>query len=210
MNIMYEMFPKTIVDKLKFHPSPRSEFIVLFASLETLRILWTAYDLETTDEQELRDATDNTLEDFYKKFCLCAENKWVKNNPDIAGKIGVTNLRKLRNSLTHFFSVSGIAINLPQYKNKTKKITNKTNNKIQFISSDDLLEIIEGAFKLIIERWITDYNKSSTNKNSEFEQKIKCVVELVKKNGPILLHNKDIHISKDDLESTKEFYNSEK
>lgn len=134
--------PATIADKLLFNQHVRSEMIVLFAYLETLRCLWTAYELKTSDEKDLRDAKDSVLEKFYTDFCLSKENKWVKENSKLSGKISKDQLRKLRNSLTHFFSVSGLCIIPTIIKTDGEKLMNKTNNKILSISPKDLSEII--------------------------------------------------------------------
>ncbi|MCF7846708.1 MAG: hypothetical protein K9M51_01420 [Candidatus Gracilibacteria bacterium] len=179
--------PATIADKLKFNPHPRSEMIVLFAYLETLRCLWAAYELKKDDENDLRDAKDKTLEKFYADFCLSTNNKWVKENSKVSGKISKDKLRKLRNSLTHLFSVSGLCVVPEIMKDDSKKMMNATNNKALFISSRDLIEIIQGAFELVIKKWSDDYQDSLNNPNSEFEEKIKCTHSIVKKYGAILL-----------------------
>ena len=179
--------PASIAKKLKFDPHPRSEMIVLFAYLETLRTLWTAYELKIDDENKLRDASDPKLESFYNSFCLSSENKWVKEHSNISGKISKDKIRKLRNSLTHFFSVSGIYITPDAMKDDSKKLMNATNNKALFISPRDLFEIIQGAFKLVIKKWSDDYQESLNNSNSEFEEKIKYTHSIVKKYGAVLL-----------------------
>ncbi|MDH3324794.1 MAG: hypothetical protein OEL89_04090 [Candidatus Peregrinibacteria bacterium] len=176
--------PKTIVDKLKFHRSPRSELIVLFAHLETLRVLWTAYENKTKNEAELRDASDGAIDKFLTDFCLCKKNEWFKKNSKRS--ISSQNLRDLRNSLTHFFSTKGLGVGT-FFDEESERLRKKTNNKIKIIAPDDLLEIIGAASLLLIKKWSDDYQESLNENKSEFEKRIKCVKYLVETHGSKIL-----------------------
>lgn len=188
-NFILSEKPDTFVEKLKFHIPLRSQMIILFANLETLRVLWTAYELGIDDEDKLRDASENAVKPFISKFCLSKENEWVVSNPSRAGKIGATTLIKLRNSLTHFFSVSNLGV-VPIYTEKAKILANKTNGKAQFISSMDLYEIIKGAAILMFKEWTNDCLKDSI----KFKRKIYFVNSLVHKYAPIVVPDSDIHV----------------
>ncbi len=182
-NYQLSEHPQTIADKLKFHLPVRSQMIVLFAFLETLRHLWIIYEQEISEEVELKKKSSNAdIESFFKKFCVCNKNEWVKNNSKKSGKIGFKNLRKLRNSLTHFFSPSALGIT-PLFEKETKEIDNKTNHKVQFISPSDLYGIIRGANRLILEKW----NEDSLNDPQGFKRKIMLVQSVIKKNGAVIL-----------------------
>lgn len=188
--------PKTLAEKFKFIRPVRSEFIVIFAHLETLRCLYTAYQKKTSDKDELRDASDKAMDEFIKEFCLSKENQWVKENPKRAGKISAENLRKLRNSLTHFFSVEKLGI-VPLYDDETQKMSNKTNHKVQFLSPDDLSAILHFAARLMLRKWSNDCKRSLSGEVNDFIGKIRCVKEVVEKNGAKFIYDADVaHILK--------------
>ena len=95
----------------------------------------------------------------------------------------------MRNSLTHFFSVSELGI-VPFFDKKAEQISKKTNHKAQFISPEDLYKIIKGAATLIITKW----NDDSLNNPQEFKEKISFVQEIIKRNGSIIILNKNLNI----------------
>ncbi len=164
--------PDTIIDKLKFDSCSRAEAIVLFAYLEALRCMWTAYVNQTSDEQKLRNASNEAIDLFIKDFCLCKQNKWVKKYPQRAGKISVRHLRELRNALTHFFSVGRLGIAPARSEEEVIKISNMTNHRVQFITTNDLLGLIEGATILLLSKWSEDYEKSLVMKDSDFKKRL--------------------------------------
>ncbi len=176
--------PSSIANKLTLIPPLRSQMIVLFAYLETLRVLWTAYDIGTDDEQQLRNASDDAIDSFIETFCLSKENSWYKNNSKRGGKIGKKDLRYLRNSLTHSFSLSKSNLALVgSFDEKADDLRKKTNNIFQAISPMDLYEICVSAFLLILEKWNDDC------RSDEFQKKIEHVKKLIKVKAPIEIHN---------------------
>lgn len=181
INYSYEFKedPKTISDKLKYDLPLRSQTIVLFAFLETLRVLWTAYELGTADESDLKDASDTAIDNFIKKFCLNSKNEWYKKNSKRSGKIGVSSLRNLRNNLTHFFAVSKLGL-VHEHTEHVKKMGSKTNHLFQAISPTDLHEMLKSASKIMLETWSSDFSE----KPDEFKRKIIFVKEIVEKKGP--------------------------
>lgn len=185
--------PSTLADKLKFQRPVRSECIVLFAYLETLRCLHTAYKEKIDDEEKLRDASDSSIENFMKDFCLCSENEWVKQNSRRRGKIDAVNLRKLRNSLTHFFSVSSIGI-VMDYNEKYLKLEKQTNGKARFMSILDLYKIIRGAAHLLLKMWDNDCRTSFNKSDDNFKEAIHCVNNLVKKYGAKMIREDQINL----------------
>lgn len=179
--------PETLANKFHFIRPIRSEFIVLFAHLETLRCLHTAYQNKTSDKKELRDASDGAMDKFIKEFCLTKNNQWVLDNPKRSGKISAKNLRDLRNSLTHFFSVNKIGL-VPLYDNETEKISNKINNKIQFLSPEDFEKILYFAARLLLKKWSDDCKKSLRDGNNDFVERMRCVKDIVEQNGAKFLY----------------------
>jgi hypothetical protein len=174
----------------------RAELIVIFAQLETMRCLWTAYSNKTKDRKKIRDASDRKIDIFLKNFCLSKKNSWVKNNPKRAGKIGVKNLRDLRNNLTHFFSVPmALAIAPADSEDDIEQIGRKTNNRVKAIMVKDLVEINKGAFEIMIKKWSDDFQRSQDKGDSNFEERIGCVNDLVKNHGAkFMIKNKQERI----------------
>lgn len=179
---------KIISNKLKVHRSPRSELIILFAYLETLRCLWVAYDFKTSEREKLRNASDEKIDIFFKEFCLCKKNKWVRNNSKRSGKIGAKRLRELRNSLTHFFSISKLGIVTSGSEDDIQKVGKMTNNRVQAITPKDLSEITAGVFEILIKKWSDDCKESLDNGHLDFKERIKCVNVLVEDCGAKILY----------------------
>lgn len=178
-------FPEPMEDFLKRLECPRPvhcEFIILFSRLETLRCLWTAYDKKTNDPKVLRDASDEAIDDFIKKFCLCKKNEWYSKNSKRSGKLSVQNLRTLRNSLVHFFSVGKIGL-VPFYDDEYKDLMDKTNNKVQILSPDDFDQMLRSAARLLLIYWDDGAKKSEKNGDDDFYERMVCVKNLVEKNG---------------------------
>lgn len=176
----FKKYPGEIANDLQYDVPLRSQIIVLFAFLETLRVLWTAYELETDDELKLKNASNEAIDKFIKEFCLTEKNKWYKNNRKRSGKIGVKCLRELRNNLTHFFAVSKLGL-IPSFNEKFEEISKKTNYKFQAISPNDLYEIIKSASKIMLETW----SKECTDQPEKFQKKIIFVKQIVEKKAPI-------------------------
>lgn len=191
LNFTLSENPETLADKFHFPRPVRSEFIVLFAHLETLRCLHTAYQKKTSDSAELRDASDGAMDQFINEFCLCRENKWIMENPKRAGKISAKNLRDLRNSLTHFFSVNKIGL-VPLYDKESEKITNAINNKVQILSSDDFEKILHHAGLLLLEKWSDDCKKSLNESDDNFIERMRCVKDVVEKNGAVFVYENNV------------------
>lgn len=170
--------PKEIAEKLNKKLSIRSQSIVLFAYLETLRVLWTAYELKTFDELVLKNASNSSIDKFIKEFCLNNRNEWFKKNSKRSGQIGVKSLRDLRNNLTHFFSVSKLGL-VYSYEDIHDDLRKGTNNTVQFISPTDIYEMIKSAARIMLEVWSNDFKRNG----SEFKERIYFVNELVRMKG---------------------------
>ncbi len=189
--------PSEIIKKLKIDRPIRSEMVMLFANLETLLRLNFAYDNKISDGDEIRKLAikEEAWLPFYNNFCLNVNNEWVKNNQGRAEHITVQDLRYLRNSLTHFFSVDkGIGLSYAVLDQKSRRLEEMTNFMAKFISPEDMYEIIKSAAKLIIEKWDKDCRESFKNNSSDFKDKILCVKNLVHNSGIIIVKNEDIKI----------------
>lgn len=167
-------------------PPMRSQLVAIFAYLEVLRCFNTAYDEKIDDEQELRDASDGKLEQFYKDFCVCEKNEWINKNPDRIGKISANQLRKLRNSLAHFFSNADLQL-VPIRDDKTIDLERKSKNQIRFFTPRDLFEIAAGAGKLLLEKWDRDCRSEIASRGDDFTGRIHCVKNLVEKKASTIL-----------------------
>lgn len=189
--------PATIADKLKIDRPIRSEMIILFANLETLFCLNIAYENKTSDEKEIikKAMNQGNVKSFINEFCLNSKNEWCKHNQERLKHISADDLRKLRNSLTHFFSVAqGLGISYSMLDEKSRKLEKATKYKAKFVSPEDLYEIIKGAAKLMIVKWSTDCNNCLTKNSDEFKDKILAVKSIVEKSGAIVIKNNQINI----------------
>jgi len=189
--------PINIADKLNFVRPVRSEMIVLFANLEVLFCLNMAYENKISDEQGIRKLAmnENTIKSFLKKFCLSENNEWGKTNTERLKYITADDMRRLRNSLTHFFSVGkAFGVSYPGLETKARKLEKATKFKARLISPDDLYQIIKGAARLMIEKWSKDCNKCIAQNSNDFKERILCVREIVNRSGAIIIKNSQINI----------------
>jgi hypothetical protein len=196
INFLQEI-EKEIKSFLSFNHCTRSKIIILFANLETLLRLNFAYENKITDGEKIRKLTmkQEVWRSFYDDFCLNKNNKWVKANSERATHITAEELRYLRNSLTHFFSLDeGLQIADNLLNNKLRRLEAKTNFKAKFISPEDLYENIKGAAKLMIEKWNEDCKKSLRKNSDEFKEKILAVNKLIKNCGVIVVKGEQIDI----------------
>lgn len=189
--------PQTIAEKLKVERPVRSEMIVLFAHLEVLLCLNTAYENKTADNDAIRKLVMNqdTIKAFIKDFCLSPENEWGKKNKDRLKRITVDDVRKLRNSLTHFFSVGkGLAVSHAYLDDKARRLEKATHFKAKFVSPEDLYEIVKGAAKLMIMKWSDDCKKSLVEGSGDFKDRILFVRDVVTSQGAMVVKNNQINI----------------
>jgi hypothetical protein len=189
--------PQTIVEKLKVERPVRSEMIVLFAYLEVLLCLNVAYDNKTSNDDVIRRLVMNqdTIKAFIRDFCLSTDNEWGKKNKDRLKRITVDDVRKLRNSLTHFFSVGkGLAISHAYLDEKARQLEKATQFKAKFVSPEDLYEILKGSAKLIITKWSNDCKKSLAECSDDFKEKILSVRDVVASQGAMVVKNNEINI----------------
>lgn len=189
--------PSTIAEKLIINRPIRSEMIILFANLETLLCLSIAYENKISDEAKIRSFARNsdTIKSFYNRFCLNEENEWCQRNPERLKRITTDDLRKLRNSLTHFFSVGKtLSVSYAILDEKTRRLEQATNFKAKFISPEDLYEIIKGAGVLMMKKWNDDCLDSINKKSNEFKERILSVNNIIKGCGAVVIKNNQINI----------------
>ncbi|MFH1183027.1 MAG: hypothetical protein V1690_02065 [Candidatus Moraniibacteriota bacterium] len=187
--------PATIADKLKIFRPVRSEMIVLFANLETLLCLNIAYENKTYDENKIRKTRNHYIKSFIKEFCLNPDNEWYKNNQKILKHITAGDLINLRNSLTHFFSVSKkIGISHALDNKKSRRLEKAINFRANFISPEDLNEMIKGAAKLMIFKWSNDCNNCIANNSNDFKERILSVKSIIEESGVEVIKSSQINI----------------
>lgn len=178
----------------------RVEFISLFSYLETLIYIYTAYNEETSNQNDLMKFVNGNreyVEKFYKTFLLNEENNYFKKNKNYLARISPKELRNLRNNLTHFFWVSQKITIIPENNKvkekvrKSEKLLNKNKwNDIWFISSNDLYQLLISTAKQLI----IIFNNDFINNPDSFNSKIKYVEQIVKEKAPLLVKNWDINI----------------
>jgi len=184
--------PETIAEKLSHYHITRAEMIVLFANLETLLCLHTAYEIETDNENDIREKVKDSKysKKFINNYILNKSNNYYKEKQDRFKKINAQQLRKLRNKLTHFFSVEGINIIPEKLGSKARILEKKIGRSISFISPTDFYELIKYAGLLLITNWSDDFS----NNPDKFNKKISYVMSIVKRDAPILVAEKDLNI----------------
>jgi len=186
--------PSTLVEKLKIIRPIRAETIAIFAKLEVLFCFYLAYKYKTSKKKELIELAiknKKELKEFLEKFCLSSQNAWVKKNSERAKKLKWTNLRNLRNSLTHFYAVDPrISVIHSRLSKKARKLEKLLNYKSLFISPEDLWEIVKSAGILMIKEWSQDFQRDK----AEFQERIKHVKKIVKESAPVIIQNKDLKI----------------
>jgi predicted nucleotidyltransferase component of viral defense system len=96
----------TIVDDFGIEQIVRSQMICLFSYMETIFCLLTVYDFELTDERKIMEISNNNINKYIDKCILTKDNEFYNKNIDRLKKITAGNFKILRNSLTHFYSVS--------------------------------------------------------------------------------------------------------
>lgn len=189
--------PETMAEKLKMNHPVRSKIIILFANLETLLRLNFAYENKIDDGEKIRKETldQKVWESFYNNFCLNINNQWGQKNQERLKNITIHELRYLRNSLTHFFSLDkGLQIADAFLDEKSRKLEQATNFEVKFISPEDLYEIIKGTAKLMIEKWSNDCQECLKTNSDEFKKSILSVNTLIKNSGAVIVKNEQINI----------------
>jgi hypothetical protein len=181
--------------KLEIYHPVRSKMIILFANLETLLRLNFAYENRIDDGEEIRkQALDPKVWGlFYNDFCLNENNQWGQKNQERLKHITAYELRYLRNSLTHFFSVDkGLQIADVFLDEKSRILEKLTSFHAKFISPEDLYEIIKGAAKLMIEKWSRDCQECLKTSSNEFKEKILSVNKLITSSGAVIVKSEQM------------------
>lgn len=180
-----------IAEKLEHIQITRSEMIVLFASLDTLMALNAVYDLSSVDETTIRRYLMDTkkTKKFLNDFIFTRKNPFYRDNINRFSTTSNSNLRHLRNALTHFFSVRGFVLTDQSMDEKARRIEKKIKN-INCLSPIELNELIKGAFRLLLIKWNDDFIADK----KLFEEKIKSVKTVVERDGAILVYDKDLNI----------------
>ena len=188
--------PETIAEKLKLHLPVRSQMIVLFSNLETLFCLNIAYQNRTDDDDFIRKTAMDykAVKRFLNTYCLTEKNEWYKENKK-RFRISAKQLRDFRNALVHFFSVSSNISIVPSILDRKARELEKLLKKdeqydLAFISPDDLYEIIGKAAMLMIKEWNGDFSLSP----NDFKARILSVESVIKKNGVVLVENKQLKL----------------
>lgn len=193
----FKQNPEKFVEEFKSHLPLRSQMIVLFSSLDVLFNLHMSYEYLTSDEDRLRELTmnqDNTKK-FLNRFILNDDNSYYKDNKERLSKIDSSKLRGLRNSLTHFFSIGhgGLSLAPDILDDRARKLESifkqNKNGNVVFVSPKDLYGLIKEANLLRMKKWDEDFNKDRDN----FKKKISFVIDLVKREGAVLVFNKDLN-----------------
>ncbi|MEI6118742.1 MAG: hypothetical protein WCP92_06000 [bacterium] len=139
----------------------------------------------------IKKAMDNKItQEFIDKYILSEANEFYKTHKDRFSKVSASQLRDLRNCLTHFFSVSPtISLIQSQLNEKARKLEEKHNIFI-FVTPEDLYELVSGAMKLIARERSND----CINNKDDFETRILFVQSIVKSSGAVTVKDDQINI----------------
>ena len=189
--------PNVTADRFKIDHPVRSKMIVLFANLEVLLCLNIAYEYKISDKKEIikRAMNQEIVRSFLENFCLNKDNEWYSKNQERAQLISADDLRKLRNSLTHFFSVdTGVQVVDEMLDEKSRKLEKATDFKIKFLSPRDLYGILKGTAILMIKKWDNDCRESTRTQSKEFKERILCTEGIVSSHGAMVIKGEQIRI----------------
>lgn len=182
---------------LDYEQPVRAQFIIIFAYLETLFCLIVAYQDEISKKSKLINQTNDRtrIKKLINRYCLNADNEWVKDNKKRANNISANDIRDLRNSLTHFFSLSkSLGVTSSYLEEQSRRLEEKANNSFSILSPKDLREMVRGAGKIMILEWNNDCRNSLENGDNKFNQKISCVKSIVQRHGAMIVKNEDINL----------------
>jgi hypothetical protein len=176
----------------------RFEMIGLFAYIETLNCFNVVYkeSLDPDADQIIITKAKGNLSNFLNTYCLSKNNQWVKDNPQRAKKINAAQVKKLRNTLTHFFSLGKTGLNIAHsgLDEKSRKLEKLVGNNVVFLSPDDLYEITKSAAQLMIREWSNDCQQSIANSDDVFERRIKLIRTLVINSGAVIVRGIELDI----------------
>ncbi len=188
----YEEDPQLLAEKLSYVQITRSEMIVLFSNLETIMALNAIYELNSVDETLIRNRLmdQKYVKKFLNEYVLNLRNPFYREN--IVRLKFVTNkdIRDLRNSLTHFFSVRGLVLADESQAELARKMEGKLKNKINFISPKEMYELLGGVYKLLLIRWNDDYVQGI----NDFNERIHNVRAVIERDGAMLVYTKDLKV----------------
>lgn len=181
--------PQTILEKTTWQRPLRAEMITVFAYMETLMCFYLAYTYEISDEEGLRKKMQKTdsVKEFINSFIISNDNQWCQLHPRRAKRFTWKELRNIRNSLTHFFSVAKDGLSAATiYDNTVKEAEQKTKSKVKFITPDDLRIMVRSAALLLFKTWDKDYRDSLQRGDKNFENKIKFVKTIVDRDASLI------------------------
>lgn len=182
--------PEKITENLSHYYITRAEMIVLFANLDTLLCLYTAYEFNINNENEIRTKIMDSkyVKSFLNEFILNTSNLYYKKNETRFKKINAKQIRDLRNKLTHFFSVQGLNLIPNKLEKEARVLEQKIGHSISFISPFDFYKLIKNASLLLVVRWSNDFN----DKRNKFDSSIDHVKKIVESDAPRMVELKDL------------------
>lgn len=174
----------TIVDDLETKQLVRSQMICLFSFMETMFCLLTVYDFELIDEREIMEKSNDNINKLIEKCILTKNNEFYNKNINRLRKINASQLKSLRNSLTHFYSVSDSIGLTPKGADiearKVEKYLENQNHNYIFITPHDFFELLKGAVRIILLEW----SNESITKSQDFKRKMSYIIGLISKKAP--------------------------
>ncbi len=190
--------PIVVTDELNgFHLPLRSQMIVLFAYIEVLICLHIAYINSTDIDSKIMEYAMNSevVKKFLNMYFLTEKNPYFKKHKKRFSQISAKQIRNLRNSLTHFFSVGkNISIMPDELSKKARRLEKALKRAGKqdsfFISQNDLFELVKGAGMIMIEGWSND----SRNDSAAFKKKIAAVQSVIEKNGAHVVFDKQLNV----------------
>lgn len=194
-----ENIENEISQLLKNSPNTvRTNTIAIFAFMEVIFCIQNIFQFNLYDNNSIIKSAKNNLLQYINLYILNKNNEYYLNEIDRFKGIWKIDIQKLRNSLTHFYSLwwDKIWLLSDQYNiDEIIDLENKVRKQIKggvylLLRPIDLFELIKKANIIIFEQW----NLSHLDDIDIFYIKIQNVINIVTNNAPILIKSKNLKL----------------
>ena len=166
--------------------------------MEVIFCIQNIFQFNLYDNNSIIKSAKNNLLQYINLYILNKNNEYYLNEIDRFKGIWKIDIQKLRNSLTHFYSLwwDKIWLLSDQYNiDEIIDLENKVRKQIKggvylLLRPIDLFELIKKANIIIFEQW----NLSHLDDIDIFYIKIQNVINIVTNNAPILIKSKNLKL----------------
>ncbi len=180
----------SIFDDFNISQNIRIVMIAIFAFLETIFSFITVYENQITDEKEIIKLTRYWWEKLSKKYLLTDDNEFYCANKERLSQISWGMIRDLRNTLTHFFSVTNDLMLLENGWEKNRddiEAMIKQSWVIWFwFTPEEWFAWVGGVVKILLSEW----THASLENKEVFKSKMSAVKSVVERHASRLVVTK--------------------